>query len=241
MINPPVITPQPVQPPIISQVNSTPISPAIEIDQTNTLSSNECSSSISTQILNNTNTQASAFNSTDQQISYSSHSAYFPPQICTFENSSIPAFQVINQSNSQNLGSTFETIKPYVLMPQVTNLPSFTSQESNNITTSQKSCILPPTPSTSLSQPGVTQELTQKSSTEFSLHNSYSQYQPTDVGSTTTVTDVQSSKGISNYFTPFQTQVNPSTNSSSIPMFSVKNFPQISPLAQPLGNLYFLV
>lgn len=235
IINPPVITPQP---PIISQDDSMPaISPTVEIDQTNTLPLNECNSNTSTQILNNTNSQASAFKSTDQQISYSSHSSYFPPQITTFQNSSIPAFQVINsQYSSQNPGSTPETIKPFVLMPEVTTIPSFTLQESTNALISQDPCILPAVPSTSLPQSGTTQELTHQSSTVFQSQNNYSQYHPTDVGSTTTITDVQSSKEISNYFTQFQTQANSSNNSSSIPMFSVKNFPQISPLAQPLGK-----
>lgn len=225
-----------------SQENLMPaIGPNFEIDQINAVPSlNEFNSNTSTQTLNNTNSQESVFKPTDDQKSFSSNSTsvpYFSPQITTFHNASVPAFQVINpQYSPQQPGSTSETIKPFVLMPQVESLPSFTLQESNS-TTSQESCILPST-LTSSPQSGTTQELTYQSTTTFPPQNSYSQYHPTNVGSTTTVTDVQNSKEINNYFTQFQTPVNPSNSSNTIPMFSVKNFPQISHLAQPLGKLY---
>jgi len=199
---------------------------------------NEIIQTTSTPFLNNTNSETPVSISTDQQIPYSSNSVplpYFPPQITTFQNPSIPTFQAINsQYSPQQLSSTSDTIKPYVLTPQVTRLPSFTSQDS--ITTSTQE---PSKTSTNLIQTATTQELNNQSSNIFPPQSSYSQYHPTDIGGTTTVADVPSSKDISNYFTQFQTQVSQSNSSSTIPMFSVKNFPQMSPLTQPLGIFYF--
>jgi len=197
---------------------------------------NESIQTTSTPFLNNTKSETPASSTTDQQIPYSSNSLpYFPPQIPTFQNPSIPTFQVLNsQYSPQQLSSTSDAIKPYVLTPQVTRLPSFTSQESITISTQEPSIT-----STSLAQTATVQELNNQSSNVFPPQSSYSQYHPTDIGGTTTVADVPSSKDISNYFTQFQTQVSQSNSSSTIPMFSVKNFPQMSPLAQPLGIFYF--
>jgi len=199
---------------------------------------NESIQTTTTPFFNNTQSETPVSISTDQQIPYSSNSVpspYFPPQITTFQNPSIPTFQVLNsQYSPQQLSSTSDTIKPYVLTPQVTRLPSFTSQESITVSTQEPSII-----STSLAQTTTAQELNNQSSNVFPPQSSYSQYHPTDIGGTTTVADVQSSKDISNYFTQFQTQVSQSNSSSTIPMFSVKNFPQMSPLAQPLGIFYF--
>lgn len=187
---------------------------------------------------NDTKSEIPVSISTEQQIPYSSNSVplpYFPPQITTFQNPSIPTFQVLNsQYSPQQLSSTSDTMKPYVLTPQVTRLPSFTSQESIAISTQEPSIT-----STNLIHTAAAQELKNESSNVFPPQSSYSQYHPTDIGGTTTVTDVPSSKDISNYFTQFQTQVSQSNSSSTIPMFSVKNFPQMSPLAQPLGIFYF--
>jgi len=200
---------------------------------------NESIQTTSTPFFNNTQSETPAVSiSTDQQIPYLSNSVpspYFPPQITTFQNPSIPTFQVLNsQYSPQQLSSTSDTTKPYVLTPQVTRLPSFTTQEPITISTQE-----PPITSTSLAQTATAQELNNQSSNVFPSQNSYSQYHPTDVGGITTVADVPSSKDISNYFTQFQTQVSQSNSSSTIPMFSVKNFPQMSPLAQPLGIFYF--
>jgi len=177
---------------------------------------------------------------TDQQIPYSSNSAplpYFPPQITTFQNPTIPAFQVLSsQYSPPQLVSTSETIKPYVLTPQVTKLPPFTPQDSTAVSESQEPSSITPV---SLSETATIHELNKQAPNVFPPQISYSQSQPTDIGGTTTVADVQSSKDISNYFTQFQTQVSQSNSSSTIPMFSVKNFPQMSPLAQPLGKFNF--
>lgn len=213
----------------------------VEIDQTKEQPhSNENNPSTETQILSNVNSQAPILMSTNQHIPYSSPSTsvpYIPPQIDMIQNPSVPAFQTINsQYSSLPPGTTSETIKPFVLMTQVTTLPSFTTQESTSISTPQELTITSSYPA----QSDTSQVLTYQSSTSiFPPQSSYSQYHPTNVGGTTTTTDVSNSKEISNYFTQFQTQVSQSTNNSStIPMFSVKNFPQISPLAQPLGKLY---
>lgn len=199
---------------------------------------NESIQTTSAPFFNNTKSEIPVSISTEQQIPYSSNSVplpYFPPQITTFQNPSIPPFQVLNsQYSPQQLSSTSDTIKPYVLTPQVTRLPSFTSQESMTISTQEPSIT-----STSLAHTATAQELNNQSSNVFPPQSSYSQYHPTDIGGTKTVTDVPSSKDISNYFTQIQTQVSQSNSSSTIPMFSVKNFPQMSPLAQPLGIFYF--
>jgi len=189
---------------------------------------------------NNTKPETHTSVPTEQQIPYSTNSVplpYFPPQITTLQNPSIPTFQMLNsQYSPQQQGSTSETIKPYVLTPQVTKLPSFTSQESTTDSTPQETSLTP----VSSSQSATTQVLNNQSSNVLPPQSSYSQYHPTDIGcTTTTVADVPSSKEISNYFTQFQSQVSQSNSSSTIPMFSVKNFPQMSPLAQPLGILYF--
>lgn len=233
IINPPVLTPQS---PIISQ--ELPVSdtrPAIETEKTKE-PLNEINPNTSSQLLNTTKSQVPAFTSTDQKIPQFNSSLSIPqnsPELTNFQNSSIPAFQVINsQLSPQQQGFTSDPMKPFVLMPQVTALPSFSSQESIAVSTSQE----PFATSVCSSQSATTQELTYQSSMPFSPQYSYSQYQPTDKGNTATATDVQSSKDLSNYFTVFQPQANASNSSSTIPMFSVKNFPQISPLAQPLGK-----
>jgi hypothetical protein len=202
---------------------------------------NESVQTTSIPFINNTKSEMPAITPTDQQIPYSSNSAplpYFPPQITTFQNPNIPTFQVLNsQYSPQQSGSTSETIKPYVLTPQVTKLPPFTSQESTTVSASEEQSSITPV---SLSETATIQELNNQSSNVFSPQSSYSpQSHPTDIGGTTTVADVQNSKDISNYFTQFQTQVSQSNSSSTIPMFSVKNFPQMSPLAQPLGIFNF--
>lgn len=152
---------------------------------------------------------------------------YFPPQISTIQNPSIPAFQKLNSE----LSSTSETTKPFVLMPQVTTLASLTSQESTIISTSQEPAI-----TSVCSLPTHTQDLTNQPTVTLPQTN-YSEYHPT-AGGAATIANIPSSKETSNYFTQFQTQVSPSVSSSTIPMFSVKNFPQMSPLAQPLGKKY---
>lgn len=158
---------------------------------------------------------------------------YCPSQT-TYQNSSVPAFQAINsQDNSQTLGYTNETITPTALMHQITTLPPFTPQVSTTTSTSQEPSITSMSPSRS----ATSQELNNQSSNVFLPHSSYSQCHSTNVeGTSTTIADEPNSKDISNYFTQFQNQVSPSNNSSKIPMFSVKNFPQMSPLAQPLGK-----
>lgn len=212
----------------------------IEVDQTKEQpQSNESNPSTETHILNSVNSQAPTLISTDHQIPYSSPStsvAYIPAQINMVQNPSIPAFHTINSQYSPlQQGTTSETIKPFVLMPQVTTSPSFTTQESTIVSTPQELTII----STCQAQSDTIQALTYQSSTAvFPPQSSYSQYHPTNVGGTTTTTDALNPKEISNYFTQFQTQVSQSNNSSTIPMFSVKNFPQISTLAQPLGKLY---
>ncbi|CAI6361651.1 unnamed protein product [Macrosiphum euphorbiae] len=235
VINPPVLTPQP---PIISDLPESVNNSNVEEEKSKEQQPlNESIQTASTPFFNNTQSETPVSISTDQQIPYSSNSVpspYFPPQISTFQNPSIPTFQVLNsQYSPQQLSSTSDTIKPYVLTPQVTRLPSFTSQESITISTQEPSIT-----STSLAQTATAQEVNNQSSNVFPPQSSYSQYHPTDIGGTTTVADVASSKDISNYFTQFQTQVSQSNSSSTIPMFSVKNFPQMSPLAQPLGNNY---
>ncbi|KAL4091834.1 hypothetical protein QTP88_026455 [Uroleucon formosanum] len=234
VINPPVLTPQP---PIISDLLVSVNSNVEEVKSKEQPPLNESIQTTSAPFFNNTKSEIPVSISTEQQIPYSSNSVplpYFPPQITTFQNPSIPPFQVLNsQYSSQQLSSTSDTIKPYVMTPQVTRLPSFTSQESMTISTQEPSIT-----STSLVHTATAQELNNQSSNVFPPQSSYSQYHPTDIGGTTTVTDVPSSKDISNYFTQFQTQVSQSNSSSTIPMFSVKNFPQMSPLAQPLGIKY---
>lgn len=194
----------------------------------------------STQDLCNTKNQASAFTSADQQtlpiFNPNVSVSYYPMPTTLMQPPLKPAFQKVNpQYSSQQLESTSETIKPFMLMPHVTPLPLFTTkeQESKNIN------MLPTTPvvySTQLSS--TTQELTNTITSAFSPQNSYSQYHhSTNIrGDSTNASSVQNSKEISNYFTHHQTQTNTSNVSSTIPMFSVKNFPQISPLAQPLGK-----
>uniref|UniRef100_A0A2S2NZX0 Golgi reassembly-stacking protein 2 n=1 Tax=Schizaphis graminum TaxID=13262 RepID=A0A2S2NZX0_SCHGA len=238
VINPPVLTPQP---PIISDLPVTVNNSTIDAEQfKEQLPLNESIQTTSIPFINNTKSEMPAIMPTDQQIPYSNNSAplpYFPPQITTFQNSNIPTFQVLNsQYSPQQSGSTSETIKPYVLTPQVTKLPPFTSQESTTVSASEEQSSITPV---SLSETATIQELNNQSSNVFYPQSSYSpQSHPTDIGGTTTVADVQSSKDITNYFTQFQTQVSQSNSSSTIPMFSVKNFPQMSPLAQPLGNNY---
>jgi len=185
--------------------------------------------------LSNINSTTSNFTPTNQIYSTPSISIpHFPSQKSKVQNSSIPYFQLINsQYSPQTLCSTSEDIKPFGL-PQATTLPLFTSQESTTVCTLQE----PATPPVYTSQLTTTQELTNHSSTEYPLQSSYSQYHSSDIGST--ITNESNSKEINNYFTQFQTEVNPSNSSSTIPMFSVKNFPQMSPLAQPLGKSYEL-
>lgn len=213
----------------------------VEVNQTKEQpQTNESNPNTEPQISNNVNSQAPTLISTDQQIPYSSPStsvAYIPPQINMIQNPSIPAFHTINsQYSPPPPGTTSETIKPFVLMPQVTTSALFTAQESTTISTPQELTII------STCQSDTSQTLTYQSSTSvFPPQSNYSQYHPTNVGGTTTTTDVLNSKEISNYFTQFQNQVSQSNNSSTIPMFSVKNFPQISTLAQPLGKLYIFI
>ncbi|VVC28160.1 Hypothetical protein CINCED_3A020759 [Cinara cedri] len=230
IIVPPVLTSQ--SPKVNQELPVSDINSSVEVEQ---LQSNEINPSESTQILNNINSAVPVSTSTDQDISYSIPSVsvpYFSPQITTFQNST--AFQVMDsQYNSQQPTFTSETIKPIMLMPQVTTLSSLTLPESTYISTSQGSTI----PSAHSLQSVNNQELTYQHTTVFPPQ-SYSQYHPTDLGGTTTISDVPKSKELSNYFSQFQTQVSSSNNSSTIPMFSVKNFPQMSPLAQPLDNKY---
>jgi len=193
---------------------------------------NENNLSTAAQYLNNTNSQPLMTSTVQQPYSSPSTSSisYFPPQINTIQNSSIP-MQLLNSQNiPQQLGTSSE--KPFLLMPQVTNLSTSTTQESTTITTPQELIVTSVCPL----QSGTTQESTYQSSV-IPAQNSHSQYFPTNVGATTSTTDIHNSKEISNYFTQFQTQASLSNNSSTIPMFSVKNFPQVSPLAQPLGKL----
>ena len=153
---------------------------------------NESIQTTSTTFFNNTKSETPPSLPSDQQIPYSSNSVslpYFPPQITTIQNSSNPTFQVLNsQYSPQQLSNTSEA-KPYVLTPQITKLPSFTSQESTTISTQEPS-IIP----MSLPQTVTTQELNDQSSNIFPPQSNYSQYHPTDVGGTTTLGDVPSSK-----------------------------------------------
>lgn len=196
--------------------------------------------------MNNINQQASALTAGDQQIPYSNPVApvNFPQQVTSLPNSSVPVptFQTINsqQYGLQQHTSTHETLKPYVLMPQVTTLYTTqnTAPESTAVSTPEEPIM--PLPSVSSPQSITTQASTYQPPV-FSPQNNYSQYHPTNVGGTTTVADIQNSKEISNYFTQFQNQVAPPNSISTIPMFSVKNFPQMSPLAQPLGKFIFFI
>jgi len=195
----------------------------------------------STQALNNTKEETSGFTSIDQPtpltFNPSASVPYYSPPTTSMQNPSVPAFQIVNtQYSSPQLGSISETVKPFVLTPRATPFSSFNTQEQElkNINVSQESTmsVAPP------SQQPSTHELTFQMSTTFPPQNSFSQYHhPSNtVGGITIATDVSSPKEISNYFTQYQTQSNPSHVSSTIPMFSVKNFPQVSPLAQPLGK-----
>lgn len=213
-----------------------PFNSSVEVEETKeNLLTNENSSNTSTMLLNNTSCEAPSLMSTEQQIPFCSSppvsAPYFPPKISTIQNPSIPAFKKLNSE----LNSTSETTKPFILMPQVTTLASVTSQESTIISTSQEPAI-----SSVCSQPSNIQGLTNQPTVTPPLMN-YSEYHPTNVGSTAKIANIPSSKETSNYFTQFQTQVSPSNNSSTIPMFSVKNFPQMSPLAQPLGKWYIYI
>lgn len=236
VINPPVLTPQPS---IVNQELPVPVNSTSEVEQIKEQPpSNENNSNIPTQVLDNTNSQTSVFESTNQQLPYSSPSSsvpYFSPQITSFQNST-PAFHTTNcQYFPQQLEPTSDTMKPFVLTPHVTTLSSITSQESTSVSTSQVPVI-----STVCSPQTISaqENITYQSPAAFPPQSIYSQYHPADIGGTTTIADVQTSKEISNYFPQIQTQANPTNNSSSIPMFSVKNFPQMSPLAQPLGKIY---
>lgn len=229
VINPPVLTPQPST---VCQENPLANS-QVEIEQTKEQPQlNEKNLNIAAQYLNNTNSQPPTTSTVQQPYSIPSTSiSYFPPQINTIQNSSIPMQLMNSQNIPQQLDTSSE--KPFLLMPQVTNLSTFTTQESTTFTTPQESVVT----SACSFQSATTQESAYQSSV-ISVQNSHSQYFPTNVGGTTSATDKHNSKEISNYFTQFQTQASPSNNSSTIPMFSVKNFPQVSPLAQPLGNNY---
>lgn len=217
-IDPPLLTPQP---PIVSQEIPVSVNNSVEVEQNKEdPESNKINSSLPPQIQCSTDTQTPVLTTTEQQMPYSNPSAsvpYFSSATTTTQNSPVPAFQVINSQYNPQL-STFETVKPFGIIPQVTPLQSFTTQ---GLTTFQE-------PSSQLSS---TQELSDQSTSIIT--QSGSQCYPTDVKCTTS--DVSSSKEISNYFTQYQNQANP-LNSSTIPMFSVKNFPQMSPLAQPLGK-----
>ncbi|XP_060853041.1 Golgi reassembly-stacking protein 2 isoform X4 [Rhopalosiphum padi] len=208
VINPPVLTPQP---PIISDLPVTVNNSTIEAEQfKEQLPLNESIQTTSIPFINNTKSEMPAITPTDQQIPYSSNSAplpYFPPQITTFQNPNIPTFQVLNsQYSPQQPGSTSETIKPYVLTPQVTKLPPFTSQESTTVSASEEQSSITP--------------------------SSYSpQSHPTDIGGTTTVADVQSSKDIrNNYLKMSDPQTQPVTPQ---PQPGINYSDQFQPL-QPL-------
>lgn len=240
-INPPVLTPQS---PVINPDNLSPaVSPSVEVEQTKEQPmSNDSNQSAPTQILNSINQQESSLTAGDQQIPYSSPGlpVNFPQQVTSLPNSSVPvsAFQTVNsqQYGHQQHTSTHETLKPYVLSPQVTTLytTQLTESESTAVSTPEELTM----PSVGSPQSVTTQASTYQSPV-FPPQNNYSQYHPTNVGGTTTVADIPNSKEISNYFTQFQNQVAPSNSISTIPMFSVKNFPQMSPLAQPLGKFIF--
>jgi len=204
----------------------------VEIEQTKEHPQlNENNLSTAAQHLNNTNSQPLTTSTVQQPFSNPSTSiSYFPPQINTINNSSIPMQSMNSQNIPQQLGTSSEN--SFLLMPQVTNLSTFTTQESTTVTTPQELVVTSVCPL----QSGNTQESTYQTSV-IPAQNSHSQYFPTNVGGTTSTTDIHNSKEISNYFTQFQTQASQSNNSSTIPMFSVKNFPQVSPLAQPLGKL----
>lgn len=226
-----------------TQVLNTPNEQASGFTSTQVLTNTneQVSAFASTQILSNTKEQTSGFTSIDQRtmapFNSSASVPYYPLSTTSMQNSSAPAFQIVNtQYSPPQLGSVSETVKPFVLTPHVTHLPSFTTQEQElkNINASQEPTMTVVPPS---QQPSTTHELTYQMSTTLLPQNSYSQYHhPSNTGGGITIaTDVPSSKEISNYFTQYQTQSNPSNDSSTIPMFSVKNFPQMS-LAQPLGK-----
>lgn len=215
------------------------ISPAVEVEQTKEQLSNDIiNASVSTLPLNSTISQAPVFTTSDQQVPYSTFSTSVPyfssPPV---QSSTTHAFHVMNSQYNPNnqLDSTSGVIKPFILTPHVTALPSFTSQESTIVSPTQE-----PVVSTVSTFQSNTQELPNHLPI-YSSQNNYSQHHPVDIGGTTTVADIQSSKEISNYFTQFQIQDNSPNDSSTIPMFPVKSFPQMSPLAQPLGKLFLLL
>lgn len=236
-IDPPILTPQSP----VSQEATEPVSSLIEDEQIKEQpQSYEINASTSTQVPSITNSQALAFVSSDQQIPYSNSSAplHYSFQTAKIQNSSAFALPLMNpECSSQHLNSIPpETIKPMVLMPQMTHLPSFTTQELNTVNTTDEPTMLTKCPS----QQSTTVESTYPVLNVYSSQDSCSQYYPSGVGANTTITDVPCSKEISNYFNQVQTQNKSSnTSTSTIPMFSVKNFPQMSPLAQPIGKLYF--
>lgn len=121
-------------------------------------------------------------------------------------------------------------------VPQVTNSSSFTSQEFTTNSIPHESSLTSTSPSQTASSVELNNQKT--SSVTFLPHSSYSKDHSTNVEGSATNADEPNLKDTNNYFTQFQTQVSPSSNSSTIPMFSVKNFPQMSPLAQPLGKSF---
>lgn len=235
-IDPPILT---MQSPV-SQEPIEPVSSLIEDEQKKEQpQSYEINAIASTQLPSITSSQAPAFISSDQQIPYPNSSAplYNSLQTATILNSSASVFPLMNpECSSQHLNSTPETIKPVVLMPQMTHLPSFTTQELTTVNTTHD-----PNMSTKChsQQSSTADESSHPVLNVYSSQDSCSQYYPTDVGANRTITDLPRSKEISNYFNQVQTQNNSSNTSSTIPMFSVKNFPQMSPLAQPIGKLCF--
>lgn len=235
-IDPPILTPQSP----VSQEPIEPVSSLIEDEQKKEQpQSYEINANISTQVSSITSSQALAFISSDQQIPCSNSSAplYNPLQTVTIQNSSASALPLMNpEYSSQHLNTTPETIKPVVLMPQMTHLPSFTTQKLTTVNTTHDPTMSTKCPS---QQSATANESTYPVLNVYSSQDSCSQYYPTDDGANRTITDLPRSKEISNYFNQVQTQNNSSNTSSTIPMFSVKNFPQMSPLAQPIGKLCF--
>lgn len=235
-IDPPILTPQSP----VCQEPIEPVSSLIEDEQKKVqLQSYEINANASAQVSSITGSQVPAFISSDQQIPYSNSSTplYNSLQTATIQNNSASALPLMNlECSSQHLNSTAETIKPVVLMPQMTHLPSFTTQELTTVNTTHDPTMSTKCPS---QQSSTADKSTYPALNVYSSQDSSSQYYPTDVGANRTITDLPRSKDISNYFNQVQTHNNSSNTSSTIPMFSVKNFPQMSPLAQPIGKICF--
>ncbi|XP_050532528.1 Golgi reassembly-stacking protein 2 isoform X2 [Daktulosphaira vitifoliae] len=222
-INPPVLTPQSENNHLTSESTVGPYQ-----DQKITVVNNLSSSM--TPINININSEGSKGLPQDQQVTLSD-TISATSQVPTFQNHSISNTQLsTSQYYMHQQGPIPELMKPYVLTPEVKVLSQYTSE--NSVPTITQNVMTSPISSTQSNQITNDQYAPQNNHVLFNTNNSISN----DSLSTMEPQD-KNSKSISNYFTqnPQQTFQN---NSDTIPMFSVKNFPQMSPLTQPLGNSY---